>query len=279
LSVFLLTLLVFWASRQLPRPAAGSENYKASTNAFLLDHRPPLHATSETDPELSVWLSTPVDRSQFDLTALYREDRHQGDFRAVGLIGKIGSPDRFQCTLPRHPKGAELYYHLELRDESKALLARLPQESDREIALRFEGEPSLELYVANIGLLFLTMLFGFLALFDTFALRSDNLRLRNLSRKVVIATLFLIAGGIVTGALVMQSRYDYLWRGWPLGENLQQTLLLPLLIYWVFLIVVFKGTIFRFQPEKNIVSANGATLLTLLGVFFMLLTYLVGAAW
>ena len=47
-----------------------------------------------------------------------------------------------------------------------------------------------------------------------------------------------------------------------------------LIIYWLALPVLFKGTLFRFKPEKNIVSASGAVVLTLTGVLFMIVVYL-----
>jgi hypothetical protein len=83
-------------------------------------------------------------------------------------------------------------------------------------------------------------------------------------------------GAIVVGCVVSQSRYGYFWGGWPVDSNRSQTMIESLLLYWLALTILFKGTIFRFRPEKNIVSAGSAAVLTLLGVLFMITVYLAG---
>jgi hypothetical protein len=272
---FLFTLLLFWITPRFTQQSQEREYFDASAERFLVDHDAVRRHSDDSDPEITAWVTTPADTSSYELNLLYRVD---GDTNYVAeMMDHVpGSYDLHSATIPHLLKGQAYLYHLELTSSDGRLIARIPEETARDIRLNFEGAPGLMLWTFHVGLMYLAAMFGFLSFFDAVTLHRGERKLGNLSRKVLMVAFFLLAGGFVAEMLVSKSRFGYFWGGWPIGANQAQTMIELLTIYWLALPVLFKGTLFRFRPEKNIVSAGGAVVLTLIGVLFMIAVYLTG---
>jgi hypothetical protein len=272
---FVLTLLLFWISSRFDDQHLDKQYFDAAADRFLIDHTSVGRHSTASDPQISVWIATPADTSAFALLLFYRQTGAPVFF-SQAMTRMTGSYDLYSATLPRLVKGESYEYHIKLQTDETNTIARLPREEAKEIRLLFEGKPSLVVWAAYIGLMYLAAMYAFSALFDALRLRSAHLRLKGLSRKVLAATFLFVIGGLVVGSVVSASRFGYFWGGWPLGGNGSQTLIEMLIVSWIALTMLFKGTIFRFRPEKNIVSAGMASVLTLIGVLFMIVVYLAG---
>ncbi len=270
---FLLTLLLFWITPRFSQQTQQRDYFDSEAEHFLVDHDAIYRHSADDDPEVTAWVTTPADTSSYRLELFYRNETDTGYL--VKPMGQVaGSYDLHATTIPRLLKGQSYYYHLELTTSEGRLITRIPEEPGREIRLYFEGAPGLVLWAVQVVLMYLASMYGFLSFFDAVTLHRGERKLGKLSHKVFMVALFLLCGGLITGALVSRSRFGYLWGGWPIGANQAQTMIEILIIYWLALPVLFKGTLFRFIPEKNIVSATGAVILTLIGVLFMIAVYL-----
>ncbi len=272
---FLLTLLLFWITPRFTQQSQERDYFDASAERFLVDHDAVHRQSVDKDPEITAWVTTPADTSAYELNLLYRL-ASDSNYIAKKMDRVAGSYDLHSSTIPRLPKGQVYYYHLELTTTNGRLIARIPEGKGLDIRLYFEGTPTLALWSVQVGLMYLAAIFGFLSLFDTMTLHRGERRLGRLSRRVLTVAVLLLGGGLIAGTLVSESRFGYLWGGWPVGSNHSQTMVEILIIYWLALPVLFKGTLFHFRPEKNIVSAGGAVILTLIGVLFMIAVYLTG---
>jgi hypothetical protein len=275
LLAILLTLALFWASPRLGHINSENNFLEATVRDFLVDHVALTQFSGEGEPHLSVRVTTPADTSTFHLLLHYQRG-DTGSFQQQQIPHVTGTLDLFSVNLPSLPRGSEYHYYVVLQDSTGQTLARLPEKEDSSITMHFMGTVPVWLIVVHVTLLFLAALFAILALIDTAWPREEDVKLKKLSQKVLTSTVFMILGGLISSAAISKIRYDVLWAGWPFGHDLAQTFWAIVLVYWIFLTLVFKGTIFGLRSKKNLIPTGGAVLLTLLGVILMVATYLMG---
>jgi len=268
---FILTLLLFWISPQL-QPNEENQFLDATVQDFLVDHGALTRFYGPGCPELTAHITTPIDTSRFSLQACYQTTDMVEIVRKRMTLAPA-TLDLYAVSLPCLQKGESYHYHLELHDSVGTLLARLPEIEAGQLTLLFLGQVPVWLLTAHLAFLFLGAMFAWLALFDAVWMRTAKIRLKKLYQKALTATFFLLVGGCITGAVVSHSIRGFFWSGWPFGNDLSQTLWALTVGYWIVLTLLLKGTIFGFKPKKNLVSAGGATVLTLLGVFLIVIVY------
>lgn len=273
---FILTLLLFAVAPRINKNTSDAGYYDNSAGGFILDHTSAGKFSRSSDPNIEVWATAPNDSIQFNLNLYYRSGG-VGDFSQLALTRNPETLDRYSTELPRLGRGEVYEYFVELTSGDDTLTLRLPKEENSNITLLFEGRPSLIVWGAHVGVMFIAAMYAFMALFNVFGLRTSNEKsLKKLSRKVFITGLLMLLGTALIGSFVSHIRFGYYWGGWPLDDNRAQTYMELLILYWLGLTVVFRGTIFGFKPEKNFVSVPGAIALTLVGVLFMIIVYLAG---
>jgi hypothetical protein len=275
LLAILLTLALFWASPRLGHVDSENNFLEATTRDFLVDHVALTQFSGKGEPQLSVRVTTPADTSAFHLL-LYYQSGDTGSFQQQRIPHVTGTLDLFSVRLPALSRGSLYHYYILLQDSTDQTLARLPEKQDGSITMRFLGTVPLWLIVVHVALLFLAALFAILALIDTTWPREEDVKLKRLSQKVLTSTIFIVFGGLISSAAISKIRNDVLWAGWPFGHDLSQSFWTIVLLYWIFLTLVFKGTIFGLRSKKNLIPTGGAVLLTLLGVILMVATYLMG---
>lgn len=272
---FILTLLLFAVAPQLNKDASDAGYFNDRAGGFIIDHTSLGRYSRSGDPQLEVWVVPPNDSVQFTLTLHYRSGG-LGDYSRLPLLRNPETLDRYSTELPRLGRGESYQYYVQLSTLDGTVSLRLPKQENSDVTLLFEGNPSLIIWGAHVGVMFFAAWFAFLALFNAFGLRSKEKNLKKLSRKVFITGLLMLLGTALIGSFVSHIRFGYYWGGWPFGDNREQTYMELLILFWLGLTVLFRGTIFGFKPEKNFVSVPGAIALTLVGVLFMILVYLAG---
>lgn len=270
---FILTLLLFAVAPRFGTKLAESQYYQASGHGVMIDHASP--GTVAVDPRIRVWVAAPSDSLQFQLWLHYRRNG-QENLDSLILMRNLETLDQYETSLPRLDRGADYDYFVELRALNDSLTLRLPQDPARTVRVLFEGRPSLLLWAIHVALMFIAAMFAFSALFNALGLRVYERNLKRLSRKVLITGGLMLIGTVTVGALISYARFGYFWGGWPVGGNTSQTLMMLLILYFFVLAVIFRGTIFGFNPDKNLVGVPGAVILTLVGVLFMIAVYLTG---
>ncbi len=246
-----------------------------AAGGFIIDHTSAGKYSRSGDPEIEAWVAGPDDSVKFTLLLNYRSGG-SGAYSQLALTRNAETLDRYSTTLPRLGRGEFYEYYIELLTDDNRMALRLPASDNLQITLLFEGSPSLMVWGAHVGVMFIAAMYAFLALFNSFGLHSYEKNLKKLSRKVFITGVLMLLGTVLIGTFVSYIRFGYYWGGWPFGDNRSQTYIELLILYWLGLTVLFRGTIFGFKPEKNFVSVPGAIVLTLVGVLFMVVVYLAG---
>lgn len=271
---FLLTLLLVAIAPRLHEDTAEVSYFIDKASGFVIDHNSIGRFSGRDDPIVEAWVLVPTDTIPISLSLFYRP-RDTETFASVPMQLKPTTLDRYFAKVPRLGRMESYEYHIELQSADSSVSLRLPKEPEREIVMLFEGRPPLILWAAHVFFMFLAAMYGFLGLFHAFGLKADQ-GLKRLSRRVFTATMLLLLGTIFAGSLISHSRFGYYWGGWPFGANLSQTYLELLILYWMALTVLLRGTIFSFKPEKNLIKVPTAIVLTLIGVLFMIGVYLAG---
>ncbi|MGB5108122.1 MAG: hypothetical protein WBP29_06675 [Candidatus Zixiibacteriota bacterium] len=272
---FILALLLFAIAPRINKDSINAGYYDNSAGGFVIDHTSSGKYSRSADPILEVWVAPPADSVPFNLMLNFRREG-LGNFTSTVMSKNPETLDRYFVQLPRLGRGEYYEYYFELVTSDDSLKLRLPQDENSRITLLFEGRPSLMIWGAHVGVMFLAAMYAFQALFSVFGLRAYERNLKRLSRKVFVTGLLMLLGTALIGFFVSQIRFGYYWGGWPFGDNRTQTYLELLILYWLGLTIVFRGTIFGFKPEKNFVSVPTAIVLTLVGVLFMIIVYLAG---
>lgn len=272
---FLLTLLLFAVAPKLNKDTSNAGYYDNSAGGFVIDHTSPGKYSASGDPTLEVWVAPPNDSVSFTVNFYYRK-AGVSEFAVLPMARTPGALDRYFAEVPRLGQGEYYEYNFELVTGDGSLSLRLPQADNSQIALLFEGNPSVVIWCAHVGVMFIAAMYAFLALFNASGLHAYEKNLKKLSRKVFITGVLMLLGTVLLGSIISEIRFGYYWGGWPFGDNRAQTYMELLILYWLGLTVLFRGTIFGFKPEKNYVSIPGAIILTLVGVLFMIAVYLAG---
>lgn len=275
IAAFLLTLALFWIAPPQLRLGGQSEFLDATLAEYLFDHQTVQRARAEEPVTLTARVTTPRDTSEFRVVVVYRLQR-DSTWHEVYMPLDIGSFDSHSATLPAGKKGSFFRYHLELRDKEGNLLARLPDDPKQEIRIAFVGQVPVWLRAARIGSLFLGTMFAWLSLFNALALRQPQVRLPRLAKRVFVTTLLLPLGGIVLNAAVKYASRGFLWNGWPLGRDVEQTAWLIACLYWIGLTLVMLRNIFALKTGKRKVMAGLVTLSVAGGFALVLFAYLTG---
>ncbi len=270
---FLLTLLLFAAASRFSIRPSEATYLQTRGAGYVFDHTSP--GIVSGDPLIEAFVVVPNDSAAFDLKLYYRPSG-QLEFDSLPLLRSPAALDRYQIDLPQLSRGQVYEYFLTLRPHADNVLLRLPKMQASTMKVFFEGRPGLVAWAIHVVLMAIAALYAFTALFNAFSLRKIEKHLKKLSRKVSLAALFMLIGTATAGAVVSHGRFGYYWGGWPLGDDLGQTWLALLIVYWIGLTVIFRGTIFGFDPEKEHIPVPAAVTLTLAGVLFMIAVYVAG---
>jgi hypothetical protein len=106
--------------------------------------------------------------------------------------------------------------------------------------------------------------------------RSNKIVLTKAITKVLLTAFALLLGGVFAGMAVSVARTGSLWSRQSFAGFDLQTLWLALTFYWIVLTLFLRGYILGFKPERSILAAGTTAVLTLAGVVFLAITYVVG---
>jgi len=124
--------------------------------------------------------------------------------------------------------------------------------------------------------MFAGVFFSFLALFGSIPLVRNKGDVNYVARRVGWATLFIFLGGIPLGIMVTRAALGGTgWGGFPLGSDITDSKTELILLYWLALVVLGKGSVLYNAPEKNLVKPGTFGKFTLLGFVLVLALYLI----
>ncbi|HEQ98508.1 MAG TPA: hypothetical protein ENO22_04110 [candidate division Zixibacteria bacterium] len=210
--------------------------------------------------------------------------------RLSGYEGEIGYtryemkqalayPDRYEIIIPRGEKGDRVLYYLELNDSEGNEIALLTSEqgaeSTEETRLMFAGQRPRYLFLGHV----IVMLAGFVFVSLAFLTALSNLKdKRNntiLGKQIFLAAIFIFVGLVPLGSLLNNQMYGTYWKGLPFGIDITGSLGFIILLYWLIMMILMKGSAFVSNPSKNILPPSGARVLAVIGFLITAAAYLV----
>lgn len=125
------------------------------------------------------------------------------------------------AALPSQPPAGKVEYYIELDGPAGPVrLGELP------VVARFRGAVPGWILVPHIILMLLFMLFSTRIFLTVFT--GDIV----IKHAVAMNFAFLLLGGFVFGPLTQYHAFGQYWTGWPLGHDLTDTKILPMLAFW-----------------------------------------------
>jgi hypothetical protein len=137
--------------------------------------------------------------------------------------------DQLEAMLPNQPPAGKLEYFIELHQGAKILT--MPEKES--VVIRFKGDVPGTVLVPHILFMFIAMLMSNAAAIE--AVRKGG----HHYRYALIATGFLLIGGMILGPVVQKFAFGEYWTGFPWGYDLTDNKTLIAMIAWA--LAVWRG--------------------------------------
>jgi hypothetical protein len=185
----------------------------------------------------------------------------------------------YRATVPNQGRGTEFAYYFQLESSAGAVVAALPSSVSGSGAsnlwFRFEGEGATWLLVTHIA----GMFGAFLLMVLAFMTACENLRIKpvkvRLGKQVLWSTIILFMGTFPIGIWLEYQVYGTYWTGIPLGRDITDSKALIVFVYWLFLLIMLKGSALAAEPRRDLVKPTVARILTIVGVLISIGLYLI----
>lgn len=207
------------------------------------------------------------------------EKTNEASYRRFETSVVPGQGLTYRVIVPNQGRGSEFSYFFQLEDPSGDKLATVPastpDKKGNHLWLRFEGSRFTTLLIVHIALMF----GGFLLMVMAFMTSLENVHAKpiktRLGKQVLWATIILFLGTFPIGIWLEYQVYATYWTGIPLGRDLTDSKALIVFIYWLFLLIVLKGSALAANPNRDLVKPAAARYLTIIGVLLSMALYLI----
>lgn len=269
----ILTLVLASVSRRLSERKP--ELKIIENEGIRIEHTTVVEKIGESDVDISAEISTPHPVENYRINLVYRVGKD--DLVFVPMQPQVEDSPAFSAVIPSQPMRTKVYYYISVRDGEKNELS-LPDRVNRlnsPFMIKFKGKVTPGVLIAHIIAMFAGIFFVFMVLFYDI----DLLRGKDVSRDVgnlsLLATFFIFLGGMPLGWWVTYQTLGVLWEGIPIGWDITDSKTLIIFLYWIILLYLMKGTIFKKDSKLNPVGEKTLAVLVLMGVILTFLLYLI----
>ncbi|HVP58378.1 MAG TPA: hypothetical protein VMU02_09790 [bacterium] len=189
----------------------------------------------------------------------------EGDLRALIFYRTGGLP--FQAVemtrlehgkyfgyLPPQVRGAKLEYYIEARSADN-VVARVPaKDKAAAFSVAVKGTPNRYLLVSHVFLIFVGLFFFLFSGYLGYKALKDRRTLLYIPRIAFLGTIIFFIASIPLGMVVAYQTHGVAWTGFPVGRDLTDNKALAILIYWIACGFLFRGSLFRKDPSRDLVS-------------------------
>jgi len=243
------------------------------TLSLRLEHTPVKKHTGEEKAKIRATIISSFDLDGGGTRLVYREEG--GDFVSVPMTSTV-LDNEYVAELPSKSKGTRIEYYLQVRSLTGATIT-LPEDAIQTGAcftLTYQGYVPRVLSVLHFGSILVGMFLILLAGYWAYFYRKTGNRLPAIAKVVLAGTILLFAGGIPLHILVKFQSSGSVWEGIPIGTDRTDTVTLFLVLLWIVISLLFKGTLFYGEKEKNIVSDRTFANLVLGGTVVTIIVFL-----
>jgi hypothetical protein len=240
----------------------------AQKSGFSMVHLPRNDRSENTPAVISVSVNHgSLPSAEPKVTIYFKQDKEGKIYQRRSMV-RLAGTDSYLQSLPGQLKGKKTFYIVEA-ESSTGIRVTLPESKEKEeksFFIRWVGKSSRWLLYSHI----LFMVGAFLVIMHAFYyalahLFTGNFH-RNLCPLVLWGTGLFFIAGIPLGLAVAYQAFGVAWSGIPYGTDITDNKTLITLLYWIVVMVLFKGNPFRLAKEKSfLIGARSFSWLVLFG--------------
>jgi hypothetical protein len=176
-------------------------------------------------------------------------------------------------AIPPQARGTLVEYHIEAR-AGQDLAVRVPgDEKTPGFTYYYKGTPNRTLLLTHIVLMFFALLvFLFVGYLSIRALRNRQMIVA-IPRLAFLGTIFFFISSIPLGMIVAYQTYGKPWTGFPVGNDLTDNKSLAILLYWAAASFLYRGSLFRRDPARDLLGVKSLPYVYLTGVVLTVVLY------
>jgi hypothetical protein len=189
----------------------------------------------------------------------------EGDLRALVFYRSHGGPflptemtrleaGKYFGYLPPQSKGAKVEYYIEAKAGDN-IVARVPaREKAEAFVVVAKGTPERYILISHVVLIFIGLFFFIFSGYLGYKALKDRRSLLYIPRVAFLGTLAFFIASIPLGMIVGYQTYGVAWEGFPVGRDLTDNKSLVILIYWAISSFLYRGSLFRKDPSRDLLS-------------------------
>jgi len=272
----LLSLALMFCSRQISlRNAAFLVIQKGDVR---IEHLTVTDKIGPGDVKIEVKIITPQPYEDYTKKLFYKID--DGAYKSVDFTIEAGEDSlkpNFIAHIPSQEKGKRVYYYIMVEDKkgNKLTLPDKIETIDPPFMLKFKGKVPVVLIIAHVLGMAAALFFTFLTFFFAIDTLLGKDILKKLGFSISFTAISIFIGGMLVGAWVTHYTFGGYWEGIPIGWDITDNKTLIILLYWLVMLFLMKGTIFKKDEKLNLLKPKSLAAFTLIGVFLTILLYLV----
>jgi len=270
--IFTIVLLVVARKLSSREP----EYLEVTANGTKLSHTTVIEKIGPGKVKINANLSAPQSLGSYSLELFYRMG--EGEYTNLRMNLIEGTSDQLSTFIPSQTKGKRAYYYLSLSDSQGKRILTLPEKIDLlndPLLIKFKGEVSPAILIAHIVAMFASIFFVVLVLFSSLEVLWGKDSLRQLSIHALFTTILSFLGGVPLGILVTNQTFGEYWGGFPIFTDVTDSKTSIMIIYWIIFLSLIKGSAFKKDKSKNLLSDKALAFFGILGFTLTLAIYLV----
>ncbi len=269
----ILTLVLATVSRRLSEREP--ELKVIEDGGVRIEHTTVVEKIGGGDVDIQAEISTTEPVGNYKINLVYRIGKD--DLIFSPMRPQKENPGLFFGVIPSQPMRSKVYYYISVRDGEKNELT-LPDKVNRlnsPFMIKFKGKVTPAVLIAHIIAMFVGIFFIFMVLFYDIDLLRGKDALKDVGNLSLLATFFIFLGGMPLGWWVTYQTLGVLWEGIPIGWDITDSKTLIIFLYWLILLYLMKGTVFKKNSKLNVVGEKTLAVFVLMGVILSFLLYLI----
>jgi len=270
---FILTLVLLSISRKI-----SERKPEFKTADFLgkrIEHITVTEKVGGGDVEINAKIVTSESTPNYQMDLFSKIG--EGEYNSLPMISKPENPQIYSATIPSQPKGERGYYYIKVKDNLGNEVT-LPQEVETKcppFMIKFKGKVFPLILVLHIFSMSAAMFFSWMAFLYAWEILKGRKFLNQLGFSSLMALIFVFLGGFPLGFSVAYQTFGQAWGGIPYGWDVTDNKTLIILIFWLVVVWLLKGTIFKKDENRNFASPKKVAIWTIIFFILTVLIYLI----
>ncbi len=267
-----LTIILLFIARNLSM--VKPTDLKESVEGLTIEHTTVPKIVEGNPDKITAKISNPAKKEikVYLLTSL-EETRDVGKF--TGAEMQADESGNYSAPIPILSKGKKIFYYINVRDVDGREIIQLPTGGSSPVKVKYEGKVAPYIVIPHIFLMFVTIFFASLALFDAFRVGADSVLIAQMAKNLRWATVALFLGGYPFGWAMNYFAFGMMWEGIPFGWDFTDNKTQIAFLYLIFLNLSMLGTLYNNRFGKNNFSDKSLGWFTVVGYLLVAAIYII----